>query len=60
MAKTYENESPWSSAAKVTLIGQIAVLGDLWQPGMSDEEVATLYQSVMNPPDENPGKMEEL
>jgi hypothetical protein len=49
MSKTYENECPWSSQAEVKMIRMIAILGDLWNPGLSDSIVCKLYEAVMNP-----------
>ena len=46
MTKHYDNESPYDNPE---IIRRIGILGDMWTPGMSDEQVNGLYDVLMNP-----------
>ncbi|PIS18114.1 hypothetical protein CO009_00210 [Candidatus Shapirobacteria bacterium CG_4_8_14_3_um_filter_35_11] len=60
MSEICNSTSPWDTAPQVELIKMIAILGQLWNPEMSDEETLNAYQLVMNPLEEIPGKIEVL
>jgi hypothetical protein len=50
MAKHYDNQSPYPDPE---MIRRISILGEMWEPGMSDKQVNDLYEAVINPSSSN-------